>query len=64
SSKGTDKLKQSYESIVKMIKYCLESVECDPDIEIKTADDVKKSTNDGNDDVEDDENEEEEEKEE
>ncbi|CAF3181779.1 unnamed protein product [Rotaria socialis] len=59
SSKGTDQLKQSYESIVKMIKYCLESAECDPDIEIKTADDVKKSTKDGNDeddDVADDEN--------
>ncbi|CAF0916058.1 unnamed protein product [Rotaria sp. Silwood1] len=49
SSKGTDQLKKSYQSIVQMIEYCLESAECNPDIEIKTIDDLKKSNKDDDD---------------
>jgi ankyrin repeat protein len=47
-----------------MIEYCLESVECDPDIEIKSTDQLKKSDEEQNNDDDDDENEEEENEEE
>ncbi|CAF3484731.1 unnamed protein product [Rotaria sordida] len=49
SSKGKDQLKKSYQSIVQMIEYCLESAECNPDIEIQTTNDFKKSNEDDND---------------
>ncbi|CAF3964350.1 unnamed protein product [Rotaria sp. Silwood2] len=49
SPKGTDKLKKAYQSIVQMIEYCLESAECNPDIEIKRINDFKKSNEDDSD---------------
>ena len=35
ASQSTDQLKKQYQSIIQMIKYCLESVQCNPDVEIK-----------------------------
>ncbi|CAF1193546.1 unnamed protein product [Rotaria sordida] len=45
SSQGTDQLKQQYQSILEMIEYCLESVQCDPDVEIKQINELNKSEN-------------------
>jgi ankyrin repeat protein len=36
ASQGSKQSKKQYESIVEMIKYCLESIQCDPDVEVKT----------------------------
>ncbi|CAF3862176.1 unnamed protein product [Adineta steineri] len=44
SADGTDLLKKQYQSIIQMIEYCLESVQCDPDLEIRSNNDLKKST--------------------
>jgi hypothetical protein len=57
---GTEELKKQYQSIVQMIEYCLESVECDPDIEIKSTEQLKKSDEEENDDEEEEEEEEDE----
>ncbi|CAF4358739.1 unnamed protein product, partial [Rotaria sp. Silwood2] len=43
SSQSTDQLKQQYQSILEMIEYCLESVQCDPDVEIKPINELNKS---------------------
>ncbi|CAF3379069.1 unnamed protein product [Rotaria sp. Silwood1] len=42
SSHGIDQLKQQYESILGIIEYCLESVQCDPDVEIKPMNELNK----------------------
>ncbi|CAF0960955.1 unnamed protein product [Adineta ricciae] len=47
-SKGTEKLEKRYQSIVRMIEYCLQSAECDPDAGVKSIDQVKKSDNEEN----------------
>ena len=37
STTSTELLKKQYQSIVRMIQYCLETIECDPDLEIVSA---------------------------
>ncbi|CAF3795485.1 unnamed protein product [Adineta steineri] len=61
-SKGTEQLKKKYESITQMIVYCLEAANCDPNCEIKSADEIKIANKEETDD--DDDNDEEEEEEE
>jgi len=37
----TDQLKKQYQSIIQMIEYCLQSVQCDPDAEIRSIEELK-----------------------
>ena len=51
NTEATEELKKKYRSIVRMIEYCLESAECDPDVATKALDQLqatnaKEKTND------------------
>ncbi len=61
STNGMDELKKKYRSIVQMIEYCLESAECDPDVEMKSTEQLKETDEE---EEEEEQNEEEEEEEE
>ncbi|UJR15954.1 hypothetical protein I4U23_002874 [Adineta vaga] len=41
---STDQLKQQYQAIVQMIDYCLDSIQCDSDAEIKSNTDLTSAT--------------------
>ncbi|CAF4314731.1 unnamed protein product, partial [Adineta steineri] len=62
-SKGTEQLKKKYESITQMIVYCLEAANCDPNCEIKSADEIKIANKEETDDDDNDDDEVEEEEE-
>lgn len=63
SMQSANELKKKYQSIVQMIEYCLESAECDPDVEIKSMEQLKENDKEAEEEEEEVENEEEEEEE-